>query len=62
MRSEGGAECRKIQEELNPGSTAHLDAPATAASSTSASESESATPSGGDVKPDPDGWNGGIMM
>ena len=66
MRSEGGAECRKIQEELNPGSTAHLDAPPTAASSASAtSDTEgSAPPSGAEVKPDPDGsWTvGGMMM
>ena len=60
MRSEGGAECRKLQEELHPGSTAHLDAPPPA-SSTSDSGPES---SGAEVKPDPDGaWSsGGIMM
>ena len=66
MRSEGGAECRKLQEEISPGSTAHLDAPPTAASSQSDSGAEgSAPPSGAEVKPDPDGvWPGagGMMM
>ncbi|KAI0833577.1 hypothetical protein BC628DRAFT_1308210 [Trametes gibbosa] len=66
LRSEGGAECRKIQEELVPGSTAHLDAPATGSSATSASDSGpegSAPPSGHEVKPDPDGaWSSGGMM
>ena len=61
MRSEGGAECRKLQEEISPGSTAHLDAPM-AGGSASASESEGATPSGAEVKPDPDAWGSGIVM
>ncbi|KAI0707282.1 hypothetical protein C8Q76DRAFT_748594 [Earliella scabrosa] len=62
LRSEGGAECRKIQEELQPGSTAHLDAPTATPSSDSGAES-SAPPSGADVKPDPDGaWTAGGMM
>ena len=64
MRSEGGAECRKLQEELVPGSTAHLDAPlpgSSSATSDSGPES-SAPPSGADIKPDPDAWGSGIVM
>lgn len=61
VRSEGGAECRRVQEELVPGSTAHLDAPPTAGSSaTSDSGAEGSAPPSGEVKPDPDGaWSNG---
>ena len=66
MRSEGGAECRKLQEEINPGSTAHLDAPVPGSSTSATSDSgpeSSAPPSGAEVKPDPDGgWTSGGMM
>ena len=67
MRSEGGAECRKLQEELVPGSTAHLDAPPLASSASATSDSgpeSSVPPPGSEVKPDPDGtWGaGGLMM
>lgn len=69
VRSEGGAECRKIQQEVSPSDSA-TDVPASGATanggaggSTNTSASNS-PPSG--MKPDPDGsWsmvNGGVMM
>ncbi|CDO69718.1 hypothetical protein BN946_scf184687.g3 [Trametes cinnabarina] len=56
--------CRKVQEELVPGSTAHLDAPSAAGTSSATSDSGAEGSGGSDVKPDPDGgWsNGGMMM
>ncbi|KAL4246881.1 hypothetical protein ABKN59_008674 [Abortiporus biennis] len=64
LRSEGGAECRKIQEELSSSDGADGKGvsapPAVTSSSSSAANSESG------MKPDPDGnWpmgGGGIMM
>ena len=65
VRSEGGAECRKIQEELttSSGTESASDLPMNGSTPAPPAAAE-ANGGGGALKPDPDGWAamGGVVM
>ncbi|KAH8092677.1 hypothetical protein BXZ70DRAFT_898040 [Cristinia sonorae] len=63
LRSEGGAECRKIQEEVttSSGTESATDLPSTVTNGAGPTHNGA---SSGTMKPDPDGWAamGGVVM